>query len=64
VLAMIKPNKPSSDTNELEYELNTQQCTEVALYMYKEWEKAMQPPLLIWKSFPDWLGSLNEQEGK
>ena len=43
---------------ELTYELNTQQCAEVALYMYAEWEKAMQPPLPIWKSYPEWLRQL------
>ena len=40
---------------DIEYELNTVQCVTVAKYMYEEWEKAMTPPLLIWKSFPDWL---------
>ena len=47
----------------VEYELNTAQCVKVALYMYQEWEKAMQPPLLIWRSFPDWLKQL-ENRGK
>lgn len=49
----------TKDTDELrEVTLDTQQCAEVALMMYREWEKAMQPPLLIYKSFPDWLAQL------
>lgn len=48
----------SEPNTELTYELNTQQCAEVALYMYAEWEKAMQPPLPIWKSYPEWLRQL------
>ncbi len=45
----------------MEYELNSEQCAEVALYMYKCWQEAMQPPLLIYKSFPDWLETLIAQ---
>ena len=45
----------------MEYELNSEQCAEVALYMYKCWQEAMQPPLLIYKSFPDWLETIIAQ---
>lgn len=45
---------------ELEYELNTAQCVKVSLYMYREWQKAMEPPLFIYRSFPDWLYSLEQ----
>ncbi len=44
----------------VEYELDTQQCVKVAQYMYAEWQKAMEPPLLIYKSFPDWLKGLEQ----
>lgn len=38
--------------------LDTKGCAEVALYMYREWQKAMEPPLFIYKQFPDWLEGL------
>lgn len=47
-------------SEEVEYTLDTKQCAGVALHMYKEWEKAMQPPLLIYRSFPDWLNMLRK----
>lgn len=46
---------------EQEYQLNTEQCAKIALYMYEKWQEAMKPPLLIFKSFPDWLKQLEEQ---
>jgi hypothetical protein len=47
-------------TETVEYELNTQQCVKVALYMYGQWQEAMKPPLFIYKSFPDWLAQLQQ----
>lgn len=41
-----------------ELTLGTKQCAEVALHMYQEWQKAMQPPLLIFVSFDEWLKKL------
>lgn len=58
-------NHPTTDKEQsVEYELNTEQCVKVAQYMYREWEKAMQPPLLIYKSFPDWLELLSNTSNK
>ena len=55
-------NNPISEDKKdtIEYELNTAQCVKVALYMYQEWEKAMQPPLFCYYSFPDWLKRLEQ----
>jgi hypothetical protein len=47
----------------MEYELSTEQCAEVALYMYQEWQKSMQPPLYIYKTFPEWLQALKQPNG-
>lgn len=49
---------PKVETQEIE--LDTDQCAEVALYMYEEWKKAMQPPLFIYKTFPEWLKQLKD----
>lgn len=49
---------PTDKAGEQEYQLNTEQCAKIALYMYEKWQEAMEPPLLIFKSFPDWLKQL------
>lgn len=41
-----------------EAELDSQQCAEVALYMYRQWQEAMKPPLFIYKDFPTWLNDI------
>lgn len=41
--------------DEIEYTLDAQQCAQVSLYMYEQWQKAMEPPLLVYKTFPEWL---------
>ena len=46
------------ESKELTMELDTEQCVEVALYMYQQWQEAMEPPLLIYKDFPTWLKDL------
>ncbi len=46
---------PSQVAAPVELVLDTRQCCEVALYMYQEWERAMQPPLYVYRTFPDWL---------
>lgn len=45
----------------MEYELNTEQCINVAQYMYKMYEEAMSPPLYRWLSFPDWLHEIKQR---
>ena len=44
----------------VEYELDAKECAKVALYMYARWQEAMQPPLLIYKNFPDWLAQIED----
>lgn len=48
----------------VEYTLDTKQCAQVALAMYKEWEKAMEPPLYIFIQFQDWLQALTKEDSK
>ena len=38
-----------------EYELGAKQCAEVALFMYGQWKKAMQPPVFMVIPFEEWL---------
>ncbi len=47
-----------------EYQLNTEQCVKVALYMYKQWQEAMKPPLVAFYDFPTWLHKLQENEAQ
>ena len=48
----------TTQREELEIELDTQQCVEVALYMYEQWRKAMKPPVFAVYDFPTWLAQL------
>jgi hypothetical protein len=43
------------DGTQLEYELNTEQCIEVAVYMYSRRQEAMKPPLYAYYDFITWL---------
>lgn len=47
-----------------ETELNPKQCAEVALYMYTEWQKAMQPPIFTYKQFDTWLHEIIDRENE
>lgn len=38
-----------------EITLNTKQCAEIALMVYREWKDAMKPPLYAYTQFEDWL---------
>jgi hypothetical protein len=48
----------AQEDEELELTLGTEQCAEIALYMYREWQKAMQPPLYVYVNFDEWLQKL------
>ena len=52
------------EDDEREIVLDTRQCAEIALAMYGEWQKAMQPPLYSYKQFPDWLSDLTQSPKK
>lgn len=45
----------NNNSGKVEYELDTQQCAEVAYYMYQKWQEAMKPPLFTYYDFPTWL---------
>lgn len=45
-----------------EITLNTQQCAEVAYYMYRQWQEAMKPPLFSYVTFDQWLQQLIERK--
>lgn len=49
-----------TDTNQVEVTIGTKQCVEVSLYMYKQWEEAMKPPLYAYYDFPTWLKKVME----
>jgi len=41
-----------------EYEtitISTEACIKIAMMMWNEYVKAMEPPLYVFLSFPDWL---------
>lgn len=59
-----KSSKTNDDTDNrfIELNLDYQQCAEVALYMYQEWQQAMQPPIFIYKNFDQWLEELKTKE--
>ena len=40
--------------------LDTEQCVEVSLYMYEQWQEAMKPPLYTYYDFPTWLHRLKK----
>ena len=46
--------------------LDTYNCAKVALYMYEEYKKAMQPPVYRVLSFEEWLEKImeNTKDGK
>jgi len=50
---MLEDKKDAEEI--VEATISSKQCAEISLYMYREWERAMQPPVFAMKSFPDWL---------
>ena len=43
------------EDRDIDVELNTRQCLEVAQQVYDGYIKAMKPPIFAMYSFPDWL---------
>lgn len=41
-------------------QLDSKNCAKVALYMYKEYKKAMEPPVYRILSFEEWLNNILE----
>jgi hypothetical protein len=54
----MKENEP------LEINLGANQCAEVALYMFQEYEKEMQKPQFSIPSFKDWLQQFTRPPSK
>ncbi len=49
-------------SSEEQYVLTPQSCAQVALHMYQEYQKAMQPPLFRVLSFEEWLTKIIESD--
>lgn len=58
----MKAKQSEGERETIEINLNQKQCAEVALYMFQEYQQAMEPPIFAVISFEDWLHRLINQE--
>jgi len=52
---MTAPELKGCEDESTEVILDGKQCAEIAMYMYRNWQEAMKPPLFAFIQFPDWL---------